>query len=133
MKFPLLNISEPSWNDEDVIEFILFDEFIYTNNETTFTRYLKDKLFCDCRGDIFIVKDKVPPIAWWRKAFKFLPNTYKVKLIFQKTGEKISVTELKNYMIERVNGLSEDEFRSEWINYLKQAKSHEELIDGQMK
>lgn len=133
MKFPLLNISETNWNDEDTIEYILFDEFIYTDKETIYERYLKNKLFCDCNGEIFIVKDKIPPVAWWRKTFRFLPNTYKVKLIFEKTEKKISVDELKNYMIERVNELSEDEFRSKWINYLKQAKSHKELIDGQIK
>ncbi|MEM9674595.1 MAG: hypothetical protein AAF992_18525, partial [Bacteroidota bacterium] len=68
----------------------------------------------------------------WRRTFKFLPNTYKVKLTFEKMNHRISVNELKSYLIERISDLSEDDFRAKWIGDLKRARSYEELINGKI-
>lgn len=131
MKFPLQNISKSNLRDEDPLNYILFDQFIYTDSEIFHNEYLKNQSFCDCLGDIYTIKNISLPTEWWRKAFKFLPNVYKVELIFQITGKRIKVDELKDYMIERIREMSRtDRFNIKWINYIRNAKTHKEIIDS---
>ena len=130
MNFPLINISEPTWNDDklDIVALIVFDPYAYTERPSFYDRYMVGKSFCDCNGEIFIYKKRILPESWWRKTFKFLPNVYKVKLIFESTGKTISVDELRNYLIERIAGLPESQFNKKWIDDLKAANTHEDII-----
>lgn len=129
MKFPLLNISEQKWKDDDfLLDYFLLDEFIYNDSKVVFQEYFKVHSFCDCFGEIYKVKCKVPPKEWWRRVFKFIPNVYKIELRFERTGNKMSVYELKTYLIDRIKDLSENEFTKNWIEQIKQAKNHEEII-----
>ena len=39
MKFPIINISVEKWNDnEDMSEYISYDKFIYTNEDSVFDK-----------------------------------------------------------------------------------------------
>ena len=84
MKFPLIILTETNWQEEDLMEYTRFDEFVYTDKQPLFDKFLKDKSFCDCDGCIFIVRDRIPPKQWWRKTLKFLPNIYRETLVFEK-------------------------------------------------
>jgi hypothetical protein len=133
MKFPLINISETIWKSEDAMEYVLYDEFFYSGDQFVFERYVYNKLFCDCNGVIFKVVGRVPPSEWWRKALSFLPNVYKEKLTFIKTDRTMGLDELKDYLIQRVNDLSDNKFKWKWIELLQKSKSYEELINGEAK
>ena len=43
MIFPILNISEKTWNSDDLTDYILFDKFIYTDRESIFYELYKNK------------------------------------------------------------------------------------------
>lgn len=133
MKFPIINISEAHWSSPELLEYVLFDEFIYTDNASVFEKYLQSKAFCDCNGEIYYVKSKALPFERWRKFFRFFPNVYRVKLNFEQTAKRISLEDLKAYLLERVGELEEDEFRNRWMLQLKAATSYEELINGEVK
>jgi len=128
MNFPLINVSKKVWSWHSAMEYLLQDEYIYTAKESYYEEYLQAQLFCDCNGNIFKVVDKVPPTEGWRKALRFLPNVYKTKIIFERTGKKMEVEELRNYLLEHVGKMPKNDFRSEWLLALQKAKNHEELI-----
>lgn len=133
MRFPLINISEEKWNAEELIEYFDFDGYFYSSNTELYKRYIEGKEYCDCNGDVYQVVDKIPPKQWWRRVFRFIPDFYREKLIFKKTGKRLELDELRKYVSERVRDLSEDDFTRKWIFYLKNAASYEEVINGKMK
>jgi hypothetical protein len=133
MKFPIINISESYWSYDDLMEYIRFNEYFYSSNQRLFERYALNKVFCDCDGQVYQVIGKIPPTQVWRKAFKFIPNVYKEKLVFQKTGRKLELDELRDYLISRVHDLSQNDFTREWVVFLKNALSYEQVINGTIK
>jgi len=130
MHFPLLNISEISWTDNDLEAYLLVDEFIYTDNKVFWNTFIRDKAFCDCKGNLYVVSKQTPPTSWWRSFFKWLPNVYKIQLTFKNTRKRMELEELRQYLLARIHDLSDSEFRTNWIQFVRQAKSHEELIAG---
>ena len=54
MHFPLLNISEMSWSNNDLEAYLLADEFIYTDNKVFWNTFIRDKSFCDCQGNLYV-------------------------------------------------------------------------------
>jgi len=87
-------------------------------------------LFCDSHGKIFKITGKKQPKSIFRKLFFFLPNIYKVELIFEATNEYITLDDLRDFMIERIKTLGYGKFEVKWILELQKAKSYEELILG---
>ena len=73
---------------------------------------------------------KKQPKSIFRKLFFFLPNIYKVELIFEATNEYITLDDLRDFMIERIKTLGYGKFEVKWILELQKAKSYEELILG---
>lgn len=131
MNFPLINISVKKWHkDADVLEFILFDKFIYTDKDCVFEELYKWKSFCDGDGFVYKAIKKEEQIEKWRNWLRFIPNVWRKEIIFKKTGEKLTVEELRQYLLDRVSDLSKTDFRDEWINELRIAKTHFELING---
>lgn len=131
MEFPLLNITDRDWNPERVDSQLIFDEFIYVGR-AIFDDFHKDKFYCDCTGKVYKAVDIVLPTSSWRKFFGFLPMVYKSRLIFEKTELRLTVDQLRDFVIDRISEMPEDEFNQKWIRQLKQAKSHRDIIDGQI-
>ena len=131
IKFPAINISNPNFSkEEDLTSFLLLDAFIYSDTETYFKEYLKDNLFCDSNGKIFKITGKKEPRYLFKKVFFFLPNIYKIELIFEATNEYMTLDDLRDFMIERVKTLGYGKFEVKWILELRKAKTYEELILG---
>ncbi|RXG29662.1 hypothetical protein [Leeuwenhoekiella palythoae] len=130
MTFPLLNITPECWTYENLIDCVIFDEFIYTDKDSVFMELYKDKLFCDCNGKIFKAVKKAELTEKWRNWLKFIPNIWKREIIFQPTGENWTVEELRNYLLNRVSELKTNEQTEKWKTQLKKAKNHSELIYG---
>ena len=130
MNFPLLNISVKNWNSEDLMEYILFDKFIYTGKESLFNEFYKGQLFIDCNGQIYRALEKAELNQKWRNWLRFIPNIWKREIIFKPTGEAWTVAELRNHLVERVSELKPDTHREKWKSDLKNAKTYSELING---
>ena len=130
MEFPLINISQILWEDEFIIDYIVFDEYYYSENNKYFNKLFLNKKFCASDGKIYIAKGLIPPQETWRKVLKFLPDVYKSKIIFERTEKEISMEELRKYLLKKVQTLSDSESKTTWIQDLKKAKNHYELING---
>ena len=130
MTLPLLNISVEKWHDGETLEYILFNEHIYTDKKSVFDKYYRNKLFCDCDGRVFKVNGLTKPTEKWRNWLKFLPGIYKCKIVFEPTPTNMTVDDLRNYIMTGVSTLTKDDFRDKWLVDLKNAKNHSELING---
>lgn len=134
MKYPMINISDKNWDKEDDLTvYMLFDEFIYTNQEDLFRQYYKDKEFCDCQGNVFKVVDRRPPVSFWRNFFRFLPNVYKVELSFIQENKKVTLDDLRTFMLERLDEINTNDFVPKWFDSVKKANSYKELLDSEIK
>ncbi len=125
----MLCVSESTWGDEEPLEFMDFDGFIYSSREDIFKHFCFQKTFCDCEGNLFKVVGKIPPTEWWRKAFRFLPNVYREKLMYEPAGT-MDVESLKRYLIDRVQELEQSEYLDEWLEAIKVATTHQAIIDA---
>ncbi|WMN11773.1 hypothetical protein QYS49_39570 [Marivirga salinae] len=134
IKYPMINISDKNWDKEDDLTvYMLFDEFIYTNQEDLFIQYYKDKEFCDCQGNVFKVVDRRPPVSFWRNFFRFLPNVFKVELSFIQENKKVTLDDLRTFMLERLDEINTNDFVPKWIDSVKKANSYKELLDSEIK
>lgn len=131
MKYPALIISEKSWKGKELEldAFVLFDEFNYNNNVKTFEKYFLNKKVCDSNGEIYMIKGRKLPINIWRRFFSFLPNVFKCEYITERTNEKLTIDELRNYLLERISDLEDHDFNIEWQANIRKAKTHTELIN----
>lgn len=128
MAFPIVNVSMSieEWAD---YENIWYDKYLYTREDSVFNEYCKEMLFCDCHGFIYKAVGKAEPEAW-RNWFWFLPNVWKVEVIFEPTGKQMSIEELREFLLVRVSVLEKTDLIDRWITLLHQAVTHRELIDG---
>ena len=144
MTFPAIDISVNKWNLEDLMEYIIYNDYIYTRKDSVFKKYYKNHLFCDSRGKIYKAIKKAEMTASWRNWFQFIPYVWKTKIIFENTNEMMSLDELKEYLIERISDLDDGKKNEEWKANSKQhkilskwkddvlkAKNHEDLILNQ--
>ncbi|MEQ9439201.1 MAG: hypothetical protein RIG62_09135 [Cyclobacteriaceae bacterium] len=135
MQFPMLNITDTQWRAEyDVSIYVLFDEFIYTDDDKLFSTYFQDKFFCDTHGQIYRVIGKRPPQQIWRRVFSFLPNVYKVTLLFKDTGEKMPLESVRHFMLTQMQNLrhqSDDESLPDWITQVEKAKPFQGILHGE--
>ncbi|MXS70465.1 hypothetical protein GSF70_04470 [Flavobacteriaceae bacterium W22] len=130
MNFPIINISAEKWDAEYLLEYIIFDEFIYSDNESIFNQFYRNQHFIDCDGNIFIPVGKYELQGKWRHWLRFIPNVWKREIIFQSTGKSWSVEKLRKYLIDRVSELEKDKHSEKWLSDLRAAKNHSELING---
>ena len=130
MTFPALAISTKKWITDDLMDYILWDEYIYTNKESVFQKYYKDNLFCDGEGKIYKAIRKNEVTENWRNWLRFIPNVWKTTIIFQDMNEEMSVEQLRNYILERISDLKQDTSTREWKINVQKATTHAELIQG---
>ncbi len=126
IKYPVLNISVLEWNYEIANELIFENDIYHSNDKIFFDTYIQGHKYVDCNGDVYKVIGRVPVKNLW-KCF-FLMHKYKV--LFEKSDVKISMEELRNLMVERVNRLDwKNDIKHEWIGRLKQAKTIKQLLN----
>ena len=65
----------------------------------------------------------------WRNWLRFIPNVWKTKIIFQNTNKEMDIEQLRNYLLERISDLAQDDFTREWKADVRKAKTHAELIN----
>jgi hypothetical protein len=131
MKYPALNISEKTWKGKELEldAFILFDEFNYNKNVRNFEKYFLNKMYCDSNGEIFRITGRTLPVQTWRTILSFLPNVFKCKYITKRTNEKLTLEELRKYLLERISELEDFDLNIEWKENVRKAKTHAELIN----
>ncbi|WP_299685701.1 hypothetical protein [uncultured Dokdonia sp.] len=130
MNFPILNISHDRWYDDDIMDYISFDEFIYTRKDAIFNELYKDQLFCDCDGVIFKAIKKAEMTQKWRNWLWFIPNVWKTEILFEPTHKKLTVDELRSYLLDRLAELTMDKELKKWEMNIRRATNHFELIYG---
>lgn len=111
------------------MEYVAYNDYIYTHNDIYFQKYYLHQQFCDCTGELFEVVGKTPPKSWWRRTFRFLPNVYREKLIHKSVGH-MDLERLRAFLHKQVSGMAQSDFDQEWLNHINKAQTHRELIDG---
>lgn len=133
IEFPIARINSKSWLDhEDLMP--LFDGYIYTSSDQVYYDYIHEKEFTDCKGDIYRVTGRIFPTSFWRRFFWFVPNVYKVKLIFRKTGRIIELEDFKKDLIAGIRRFDTSdtvESGNAWINEIQNSKSIKEILNGE--
>ncbi|MGQ1788535.1 MULTISPECIES: hypothetical protein [unclassified Saccharicrinis] len=123
IEFPLINISNIQWTDENCQEFFVYDEYYHSNDMDFLNKYILNKKYMDSKGNIFKVSNtKRVENFWWRL---FLIR--KTQLIFTYTGDTFTVEELRKFLMDKVSGLDK-EASKEWLKQIKNAKTYKELL-----
>ena len=131
MKFPIFNLSQYRWVNESIIDFALFNKFIFTDDDDYFNNWLKNIKFCDCDGTIFVIKDKMTPTQLWRKFFRFIPGIYEVTLQFEKTDESITFEEFKVFFLTKHDVIQHKDILTKyWMDLVKKTESFEDLYNN---
>lgn len=130
MRFPIANISQ-EWNpQEDYLHYILMDPYIYNGSDQFFKDLYLNNKFVDSEGKIYQVVDKRLPTSWWRKAFHFLPDIYKVTLLFIKTEEKMDIEAVREFVSNQIVKIKKAEGTNKWLGQIKKAKTIQEILGG---
>jgi len=127
MKFPLINITEEDWSFKDWLENIDFDGYFYTRDPVLFEKYAFRKRYCDCTGNMYEVVGKTPPTGW-RNYLRFLPYVYREKIEYLQTDKRMELSELRNYMVQKVEQLQDNPFQTEMISSLQAATTYEDIM-----
>ena len=106
---------------------LIFDRFYYSKSNSLFkSKTLKHRII-DSVGDLYEITGK-QNLPIWRN---LIPYIKKAELKFKKLNKMMSLDDLKGFMIDKINTLEiNEEFKSNWINEVKDAKSFEELFLG---
>lgn len=127
MKFPAANISLDWDENGDYSIYSLEDQYIYTADYKVYQEYYLNQLFVDSNGDVYKIIDRKLPNQF-RQILSFIPNLCKVELIFMRTGNIMSLEELRRHFLSQIEKLESNEHKTEWIDKVKNAKSYEEII-----
>ena len=128
IQFPAVNINFKNWPELEDTNF-LFDEFIYTKNIDIFKTYFENQYYADSRGKVFRLIAKKPPYELWRRLLRFLPNVFKVTLIFEPTDKTLSLNEFKHMLIGGINTYEQDEFTEAWKLNIENSDSIEKIMN----
>ena len=125
-EFPAINVSKNWDKNEDVLAYILLDEYIGRND-----RFYKDyyfyNLFVDCNGEIFKITDRILPTGI-RDFFSFLPGVGNAKLVFEQTGRTMTIEEIRSHLLKQAENYDKDNVTIKWINNIREAKTIEEML-----
>ena len=103
MKFPVANVSLREWNPrEDILLYVLIDPYIYRNDDKLYREFYYNQKFVDSEGEIYKIIDKRLPSSIWRSIFRFLPNVFKIELIFITTNEKMGIEEVREFYLHQI-------------------------------
>lgn len=124
-----MNVCLETWAEDKHFDgLVLWNQYIYTRNKEFISNCIIDKTFCDCNGNLYKVFELVIPTSLWRRFLYFLPNIYKTELRLRRTGEKISVDELRRFMLDRLRERPPDKFYNQIKKDLKLSNSFIKLM-----
>ncbi|MTH16055.1 hypothetical protein [Flavobacterium sp. LC2016-01] len=126
INFPVLNISINELNLENVSEIIFYDIYFYSNSYDLFEKLRLNHKIVDSKGNIFKIVKLQKKERNWMSFFK----QSKHEMIFELLEEKIDLDDLKDFMLEKMANLEENEYKLKWIENIKKAKNFDELIRG---
>ncbi|MDR2882838.1 MAG: hypothetical protein LBU98_03580 [Alistipes sp.] len=130
IKFPAANVSVKDWDkNEDYLAYVLFDPYIYTPKEATFRRYWAGQSFVDSSGTVFKATGRIMPPRV-RQVLSFLPNFCRVELVFEPTGQIMSMEEVRSHMLRQLEKLDNYGNKAGWIENVKRAATIEDIISG---
>ena len=124
--FALINVSDFQWLPEDLMEYIMHNEYFYSSKEEVYDKYCKQQHFCDCDGNVFMIVGRTLPTQWWKYIFRFLPGIYRQTLHFEHVGS-MSLEELKAYIIAQISRFDDTKW---WVENVSEAKTYYEVIHG---
>ena len=125
IKFPILNITLENWSEDLVFDIFLGDDTCYTPDRATLQRYYIENRFVDSQGHIYRLREVVPlETNFWQRTF----SGKKGRFVFEETGERMPLKDLKEWMKARVDALDWPDVKTGWIEEINAAASIEELL-----
>ena len=128
MIFPLLNISVAVWKPNEYWDYVIFDEYIYTDKESIFKELYQDKKFIDATGKIYRGVSKAELTEKWRNWLRFIPNVWKKEVVFRSTGEQWTTEELRTFAMNKLSTFPKDESTRHWMQHVRKASNHAQII-----
>jgi len=127
IEFPLVDISVTSWRGEIINEVFLYDEYFYNRSNAIFQEFQLNHKIVDSNGDVYVIVgvEELKGLKQW------IPFFRKRKMEVIKSGEKMSLDELRDFVLQKVEELDDNDSKQEWIQNIKQAKTFKQLIHGQ--
>lgn len=68
------------------------------------------------------------PNSFLQRLFKFIPNIYKIELVFEKTGEYMMFDAAKKYLFNKISFFTPNEDLHNWMEKVKLSKSFEKML-----
>lgn len=133
IEFPIVRINSDVWIDYEEF-FPLFNGYLYSSKEEIFNIYFFHKEFIDINGNIFKVVGREATTNFFRIFFRFIPNIYREKLIFEKVDKIITLDNFKEDLIKGIkkfDSSANHEVTEELITEIRNAKSFKEVICGE--
>ena len=128
INFPMIYVSDEKWDTEkDYDSIVLYDKYIHSTDEEYFKNDFYNNSFVDCDGVVFKVVDRQFP-SRMRQILRFIPTVCKVEIIFEKTGKRMTVEEVRSKILSRLEKLDLDESLNDWIMSVKNAKTIKGII-----
>ncbi len=125
--FPLIQVDLERWSLDLMAELFLFDDLYRSKDHKFYADYLENKPFLDSNGQIFLAKDKTELKDFWSK----MGLRKKYKINFEATDEKWTFDEVKSFLTSKINALSPDDGKEEWIQALSRATTIRQLIEAE--
>lgn len=124
IEFPVLDISIKEWNIENISEIIFYDIYFHNNSYELFEKLRLNHKVVDSKGIFFRIINIQSEKRNW-KTFFFKS---KQKMIFELSDDSISIQDLKDFVLNKINNLEGNEYKFKWIENIKKAKNFKELI-----
>ncbi len=127
--FPIFNLSFGSWDSIFLDSIFVEDHYYYGNSNKKFLKEDMGTRWIDSQGNIFILSGK-ESMSKWRA---LVPLMAKAKMLFTATGEKMTLAEMKAYMLDKVAEIPVHDaaFTATWREQIISADSFEKLYYGQ--
>ncbi|SEP30221.1 hypothetical protein SAMN05444671_3085 [Flavobacterium sp. CF108] len=124
ISFPVLDISINNWNDENISEIIFYDIYFRNKSYDLFESLRLNHKVIDSNGSVF----KIVELRKSKPSFINFFWKSKSEMIFQSLDETISLNNLKNFMINKINNLEVNEYKFKWAENVKNAQNFYQLI-----
>ncbi|MGD1848444.1 MAG: hypothetical protein ACFB10_23885 [Salibacteraceae bacterium] len=128
-QFPILNISEKRWDEDDYLECLNYDGYIYDDKPAYFESYYRQKVFVDSDGKLF----QAIGVEWpqgLQKWTKSLFGKNRGKLSLQPVDRTVPIDDLKAYCLARIIEVDDGEAFQNLMETLEEANSFKEVIDS---
>lgn len=108
--------------------FMLDDPFIYTGDNQLYQDFYFEQKYVDSKGNVYVIVDRILPTSFWKQVLRFIPNTYKVELVFKPTNEKIDIETFRTYMIDKMKLTIGVPDSDNWVNQIKEKTTFKAIM-----